>query len=43
MRKTTSLKVEETVWQQARFYALGHKITLGELVEKLLIREMKKP
>lgn len=40
-RVTVSLKIDPDVWQQAKLYAVSRKITLGQLVENTLLREMR--
>ena len=41
MAKTvTSIRVDEELWKQAKHYAIDKGITLTELVEKALKKEM---
>ena len=42
MAKTvTSIRIDEELWKQAKHYAIDKGITLTELVEKALKKEMR--
>ncbi|MBU5537129.1 MAG: ribbon-helix-helix protein, CopG family [Candidatus Aenigmatarchaeota archaeon] len=41
-RKVTSLKVDPELWKQAKKLAIDRGISLAELVEELLKKELKK-
>lgn len=38
----TSIRVDKEVWQEAKIYAIRKEITLTELVEQLLRKELEK-
>ena len=41
-RKVTSLKVDPELWKQAKKLAIDRGISLAELVEELIRKELKK-
>lgn len=41
-RKVTSLKVDPELWKQAKKLAIDRGISLAELVEELIKKELKK-
>lgn len=41
-RKVTSLKVDPELWKQARKLAIDRGISLAELIEELIKKELKK-
>jgi predicted HicB family RNase H-like nuclease len=40
-RETTSIRIDRELWYAARIYALKQRVTVGELVENLLKRELQ--
>ncbi len=40
-KETTSIRVDKEVWKEAKHYAIEKGITLTELVENALKREMR--
>ena len=43
VRKTTSLKIEEDLWDEAKIYCIKAKIQLSELVEEAIKDRIRKP
>lgn len=41
-RKVTSLKVDPELWKQAKKLAIDRSISLAELVEELIKKELKR-
>lgn len=41
-RETTSIKINQKIWREARKYCIDKGITISELIEKLLEKEIKK-
>lgn len=41
-RKVTSLKVDPELWKQAKKLAIDRGVSLAELVEELIRKELKK-
>ena len=41
-RKVTSLKVDPELWKQAKKLAIDRGISLAELIEELIKKELKK-
>jgi hypothetical protein len=41
-RESTSIKIDPSVWKQAKIAAIQHDMELSELVEDALQREMKR-
>ena len=42
MRKTTSIKIEAEIWDRAKKHVIDKKLTMGEYVELLFEKDMKK-
>jgi predicted HicB family RNase H-like nuclease len=40
-RNTTSIRVDKTLWRKAKHYAIDEGITLTQLVERALKKEIK--
>lgn len=41
-RKVTSLKVDPELWKQAKKFAIDRGISLAELIEELIKKELKR-
>lgn len=41
-RVVTSIRVDDELWKEAKIYAVRKGITLTDLIEKLLKKELKK-
>ena len=41
-RKTTSIKINPDLWIEARQYAIGKGISVSDLIEKLIKKEISK-
>jgi len=42
VRKTTSLKIDEELWKEAKIYCIKKNILISEYIEKLLKKGLKK-
>jgi len=41
-RKTTSIKINPTIWDNFKIYAIQKKVDMSELLEKMIEKELKK-
>ena len=41
-RETTSIKINRDLWKETKKYCIDKNITISELIEKLLEKEIKK-
>jgi antitoxin component of RelBE/YafQ-DinJ toxin-antitoxin module len=41
-RETTSIKINRDLWKEAKKYCIDKNITISELIERLLEREINK-
>jgi len=41
-RETTSIKINRDLWKEAKKYCIDKNITISELIEKLLEKEINK-
>ncbi len=41
-RETTSIKINPELWKEARKYCIDKNITISDLIENLLEKEIKK-
>ena len=41
-RETTSIRINPGLWKEAKLYALKNDMSIGEFVEKIIKKEMKK-
>jgi len=39
-RETTSIKIERDLWKEAKKYCIDENITISELIERLLEKEI---
>jgi len=40
-RKTTSIKINPTIWDNFKIYAIQKKVDMSELLEKMIEKELK--
>ena len=40
-RETTSIKIDKELWKEAKKYCIDKNITISELIEKLLEKEIR--
>jgi predicted DNA-binding ribbon-helix-helix protein len=41
-RFVTSLRIDKNIWKEAKKHAIEKETTIGELIEKLIKKELKK-
>ncbi|MBI2076445.1 MAG: hypothetical protein HYT72_04310 [Candidatus Aenigmarchaeota archaeon] len=41
-RETTSIRINQDLWKEAKMLALKNDMSIGEFIEKLIKKELKK-
>ena len=41
-KETTSIRIDPILWKEAKLYALKNDMNIGEFIEKLIKKELKK-